>query len=326
MLLVIAGLALVALTAFDVFVTTISMHGGGPVTARLSDRLWRPLARTGRLSHRVLSWYGTAMLPIMVGTWTLLLYVGWTLVFLGYPEAVVNAPTGEPVGAGQRVYFTGYVLTTLGNGELRPGSAAWQACTVATALSGLGLITLAITFATPVINGVVQKRQVAQTITGFGSTAEEVLENAWDGTGFSALTTHLANLVPELTTLAQQHVAYPVLHYFHSEVRATALAPSIAVLDDALTLLRHGVAPRCRIDLVTLGTAATAVGVLLGALEAAHIKSEEASPDAPPLFLLERMGVPTVDHDDYTRALAAMQDRRALLLAFVRSDGWSWEP
>jgi len=47
------------------------------------------------------------MLPVILLTWTLLLYVGWTLVFLGRPEAVVNATTGEPVGWPQRLYFTG---------------------------------------------------------------------------------------------------------------------------------------------------------------------------------------------------------------------------
>ncbi|MGI8574574.1 MAG: hypothetical protein ACR2MA_04360 [Egibacteraceae bacterium] len=81
--------------------------------------------------------------------------------------------------------------------------------TVGVSLSGLGIITLAITFATPVMGAMVRKRQVARTIIGFGASSSDVLRNGWDGTSFSSLTTHLANLVPELAALAQQHVAYP---------------------------------------------------------------------------------------------------------------------
>ncbi|MBA2414493.1 MAG: hypothetical protein H0V64_01050 [Geodermatophilaceae bacterium] len=107
MIVTIAGLVLVALAIVDEYVTTLSLHGGGPLSGRLVARLWGPAARSGRIGHRVLERYGALMLPVILLTWTLLLYVGWTLVFLGRPEAVVNATTGEPVGWPQRLYFTG---------------------------------------------------------------------------------------------------------------------------------------------------------------------------------------------------------------------------
>jgi hypothetical protein len=159
-------------------------------------------------------------------------------------------------------------VTTLGNGELRPGGPLWQAFTVTAAFSGLVLITLAITFVMPVLGAVAHKRQVAggRWITGLGATPAEILANGWDGRGFSALTTHLANLVPELMALAQEHQVYPVLHYFHAPDRSTALAPAIAVLDDALVLLDHGAAPEHRLDRVTMATSVSAVDVLLQAL------------------------------------------------------------
>lgn len=326
MILGVVGVALVVLAVVDQYLTTLTLQGGGPVTSRLVAGLWRPAARSRRISHRVLQRYGALMLPVILGTWLVLLYTGWTMFFLARSDAVVVASTGEPVGSLPRLYFVGYVLTTLGNGELRPGDGYGQVGTVAAALCGLALITLAITFVMPVLDAVVHKRQVARTVVGLGATSRDVLANGWDGRGFSAMTTHLANLVPELTSLAQQHVAYPVLHYFHTPDRVTALAPAISVLDEALTLIRHGVAPEHRLDAVTTRTTATAIEVLLEALDAAHIDAADRAPDPPPLSTLVELGIPTVEPAGYEAAVAGLAGRRALLLAFVASDGWTWEP
>ena len=59
----------------------------------------------------------------------------------------------------------------------------------------------------------------------FGETPADILGNAWNGNTFEPLTIHLANLAPSLSRLAQQHMAYPILHYFHSAERSLALAP-----------------------------------------------------------------------------------------------------
>lgn len=44
----------------------------------------------------------------------------------------------------------------------------------------------------------------------------------------------------------QQHFTYPVLHYFHSGDEASAVAPNLVNLDDALLLLNSGVAAEVR--------------------------------------------------------------------------------
>ena len=318
------GLVLVAVAVVDQYVTTIAVRGGGPLSSRVVDMLWRPAVRSRRMTHAILSWYGTLMVAAIVLTWIVLLYTGWSLVFLSHPDAVVSATTGEPVGLWERLYFTGYVVTTLGNGELRPGGLPWQIGTLLAALSGLGVITLAITFIMPVLGAVVHKRQVARTIHGFGATPADIVANGWDGTGFTALATHLANLVPELASLAQQHMAYPVLHHFHSEDRRTALAPMIAVLDDALTLLRYGVKPKHRLDAITLRATAEGVEVLLEALGAAHIDPSSDPPDEPSIDILRGMDIPTVADDEYADATSELAQRRCLLIAFVASDGWHW--
>lgn len=81
-------IALVAVT--DVYITTISMRGAGPLSGRVMSTLWRPAVRSTRFSHWALQVYGSLMLPLAVAMWATLLYVGFTLVCLGDPDGVVR--------------------------------------------------------------------------------------------------------------------------------------------------------------------------------------------------------------------------------------------
>lgn len=82
--------------------------------------------------------------------------------------------------------------------------------------------------------------------------------------------------------------------------------------------------PSHRLDPVTLHTSTAAIDVLLAALHAAHIDPAARAPDPPPLAVLDRVGVPTVAEQRYLDEVDGLTDRRALLLGFVKSDGWSW--
>lgn len=55
--------------------------------------------------------------------------------------AVRDAANGEPAGLVDRLYFTGYTVFTLGNGDFKPGSGIWQIATGAAAGTGLFLVT-----------------------------------------------------------------------------------------------------------------------------------------------------------------------------------------
>ena len=319
---VLVGFAIVVGTLLEVFVTTVSMRGAGPVTSRFTNLLWRAVATRGKVGHRSLEMFGSFLVPLVVALWTVLLYLGWSLVFSGEPGAVVSASTGAPASLLERVYFTGYTISTLGNGELRPGEGLWQIFTVLASLSGLTLITLAITYVAPVLDAVVRKRQVARVIHGYGKTTEDALRQGWDGQSFDRMTTHLANLAPELAGLAQQHMAYPILHYFHSADRNSALAPAVAVLDEAVALIGYGVAPAHRLDPITHGSIVAALNNLLEALAVAHISPVDGPMDPPDVACLDRLGIPRVDNDTWRAGSAGLGERRALMQAFLHSDGW----
>ena len=320
-----AGVILILVTLYDVVKTTLGMQGGGPLTERLSKGLWGGALRVHRArpAHGLLSWMGTIILLAVAGLWALSIWLGWTLLFSADPGAVVSASTGERAGFWATAYFAGYTVITLGIGDYRPVGAPWQLATAAAAFTGFFIVTLSITFLVPVLSAVVQKRGVALLVSSLGSTPEDIVTRAWNGGDCSALSSHLGVLIPQLTTLGQRHLAYPVLHYFHSASRDTAVALKVAVLDEALSYLEWGV-DDCGVPDVTLTALRKIIGEYLRTLSTAFIDPAEGAPPPAPLEALCAKGVRIKSEEDYYRALEAHAKRRELLVALVETDGWAW--
>jgi hypothetical protein len=128
-----------------------------------------------------------------------------------------------------------------------------------------------------------------------------------------------------ISRAGHRHLTYPSLHYFHSTERLGALAPSVATLDEAMTVLAHAVAPALRPDNVVLRPARGSVLELLETLHRAFVDPATDPPPPPSLERLRRAGVPTVSDAEFADAVAGIEKRRRLLLALVEADGWVWE-
>lgn len=323
----ILGIASLIFVVVDVVWTTLFLAGGGPMTSRLSNSIWQRLLERhhARADYQLPNAAGLWIILFNIAVWFLLIWVSWTLIFNMSAGAVVATSSGDPADFWARAYFTGFTLITLGVGDYRPVGALWQMATILAAANGFFLVTLAITYLLPLIQAVVQKRQTAAWISSLGQTPEEIVLGAWTGSDFGRLGDHLVSLTPRLMELGQSHLAYPVLHCFHSGERETAVAPSIAALDEAVSILRHGVAIHIRPDgptLIPLHAAITKFLTTLGGV------SEQEKMDAPPEPSLERLrahGIPVRDDADFLQEMTELTDRRRLLLALVRSEGWSWE-
>ena len=275
--LVVAGLAVVGLTLSDLFSTTLSVSSvNGIVSGKIADFLWRQALRL-RLSHRTMRTVGLLIVVGLVIGWSLALWTGWSLVFAGAGDAIVRSTSGASASVADRVFFAGYLVSTLGNGDITAAATAWQLVTVLASISGLISVTLAITFLVPVAQGVVHRRQIAATIAGLGTTPKDLLERSFDGEGFAPLGEHLTTLISELHLLTQRHMAYPVLHYFHSVERHVAIAPMTAVLDESLLLIEQGTSDH-GLNPLTLRATRDAVAELLRLLEDAFIHPADEGP------------------------------------------------
>lgn len=322
--LLLAGAAVVAVVMVDALLTTAAVgRPWGPLTGRAASLLWGLALRSGR--HWVLESAGVLLTTAMIGTWLVLLWAGWSLIFSAHPEAVLTEGDGEPAGGWARVYYAGYTLYTLGNGEFVPGGPAWQLLAIVALLNGLGLATLGLTYLMPATSAATERRNVAAFIASLGGRPDAILLNAWERGSFGELAGHLGMLAPELSLLSQRHLAYPVLHFFYSTELQTAAAPMIARLDEAVMLLRVAVAAD-----VTVPRSATlplhgALTHFLDTLQSAFIEPAEEEPPLPSLRRLREAGIPVVDDTTFAERVADLAERRRLLLALVRKDARSWD-
>ncbi|MEA2603722.1 MAG: hypothetical protein QOF89_4714 [Acidobacteriota bacterium] len=316
------GIGLILLVVFDVIWTTLRLAGAGPLTSWVTDALWRLSLRVTS-THQGLALAGFSVVLFTVSLWLGLDWLGWTLVLGLDPGAVVASQGGQPAGFLERAYFAGSLLITLSNNDYKANGLGWQLVTNIAAANGFTLVSLIITYLLPLVSGVRQRREIAVYLSTLGRSPQDILLRAWNGSDFGRLPDHLVALTMPMVSLGQGHLAYPVLHCFHSPDREAAIAPSLAMLDESLTLL-EGVAPDLRPDPVTLYPLQGAIEQLLATLEEAHVEPESVPPKPSSLEALRQAGIRTESDEEMERRVATLSRRRRLLLGLVEEEGWQW--
>lgn len=323
----ILGLLLLFAVIVDLLWTTLWPDGSaGPLSARLSTWAWRLLRRLGGRNSLGLSLAGPLILMLVLLSWVLLLWGGWTLLFAGAQHSLVDTTSQQPVDWAGRIYFVAYAMFTMGNGEYSPANGTWEIATSLTTASGMLLITMAVSYVLSVLSAVNHKRSFAGSVTGLGADSEELVRSGWNGQDLTTLDLPLSGLAAQLSTLAEQHKAYPVLHYYHSAQTKSASAVAVAILDEALTLLRFGVPDDCRPNTAIVESARATIAGYLDTLHSAFIEPASEAPPPPDLDRLRAAGIPTVSDEAFQQALDGLQDRRRRLLGMVRADAWRWPP
>ena len=310
------GFLLIAFVMADLMASTIQ-GGEGRFTHYIQQGICQLSSGfyqlTGRRSFLV--WSGAVVILVTTATWTALLWLGWLLVFMSAPEAVLNGQTLEPAGFWGRVYFAGFAISTLGVGDFQAGGSLWRVLTVLAALNGFFLLTFSITFVVPVAQAQSLRRRVALRIYRAGATTEALLRSQPEGE--SPLQDLLSDLLPDLIQLEHIHRANPVLHRFHGPPREEAIELGMAALDEALSVLEvaDGAKPR------GFRAARDAIGGHLDTLAAAWVTPASEPPPAPPFEVLKGDRQAS---EDFQERLEALQRRRCLLKALVERSGWFW--
>lgn len=321
-----SGTALLLLAVSDLL-WTVFLEGAPPITRRVGHFLIRRAfaAQRRHMSRRVVAAGGLIAVVGTLLTWTLMVWAGWALVFSASKSALVEASTLAPADGWARVYFAGYTIFTLGLGDYKPVGHGWEMATSIAAGSGFLMFGLALAYLMAVVPAATQKRQTALCIWALGKSPDDIIVRAWNGVDTTAIGPHLVSLVPMLALMGESHLSYPILHYFHSTKRSASLAASVATLDEALTILECGMQQGCSLDLPSLGAVRTAITEFLQTLQPALIEPEEQAPPLPSLKTLRDMGVPAVDDALFAESLGGLSDRRKLLHALVRNEGWTWQ-
>ena len=149
---------------------------------------------------------------------------------------------------------------------------------------------------------------------------------AWDGEQISSsLGSTLTAMGSQLSKLAEQHLTYHVLHNFHAKDPRRAALVGVARLDEALTLLEHGVAPEQRPDPFVTRQMRAHIDRLAEVVAAVHVTSHDVeTPAGPERTTLALVGIPLAPEDEFDEAVRRLAPRRRQLHALVVGSGWSW--
>lgn len=323
--LFILGTSVTIFTVVDLIWTTLWIDGGaGPISKRIARVTWMMTKKISKNRKGLFNIVGPLILVFTLLSWVLLLWLGLTVLFSSDPNSIVKTTFDGPVMWYERVYFTGFSLFTLGIGDYSPQPGLWQIITAINSGMGILLLTLGASYTISVISAVVKKRAVARTITGLGENSTEIIQKAWNGEDFYQLDLFLMNVSSQITELTQQHQAYPLLHYYHSQKPDESSAVGIAILDDLLTILYYGLDDKSTVNMTLLNEARSSIGTYLEAMTSAFIKQAETVPPAPTLSNLKGESVPLVSEDTFSKQIDSISQRRKQLLGAVQADNHEW--
>ncbi len=243
LLAVVAGVFIILATLMSAVRTVIVPRG---VPVRLGRRVFRVMRwifelRVGRDASyvrrdRIFALYAPVTLLVLLITWMVLEYLGYTLVYLGIGI--------EPVSEAFEV--SGSSLFTLGFShpdDLAPTLVAFTQAAV-----GLLLLTLLIAYL-PMLYGVFSRREAAVTSlearAGAPPSAAEFIERLWRIEFFDHLSDVWTRWEDWFVELAETHTSFPALAFFRSpEPDHSWITAAGTVLDTAAITISAVERPR----------------------------------------------------------------------------------
>jgi hypothetical protein len=320
------GATVLAVTAIDLVSTTLGVSGAGVITGRLTHWIWEGCLALHKAirSHKMLAKIGPGLLASGVVMWVTLVWSGWTLIFCSAPDSVLSAQTRTPATVEQRGYYVAAAMFTVGNTEYVPNGPVWRTATVLAAGSGLATVTVAITYLLEVVSALVMKRTFGAYISSLGGAPPKIIARAWNGEKFEGLEPHLVELTQMVEMLTQQHLAYPILHYFHNKTAGMAATTRLAALHEVLLLLGDGVVQEQRLPPLCIEPLRDALRQSAAIIAYEFIDPAGQPPEPPELAILRERNIPTVGEAEFRAAVAQQEETRRALLGMLHNDGWSW--
>jgi hypothetical protein len=322
-----AGLFFIFMVFQDLVTTTLSFQGGGRITNFISEKLWRLCLMMAKRNGRapILEKVGHTLLIVIILTWVAGMWIGAFLLLQSDPASVLDSNTDAITTAWEKLYFAGYTLSTMGNGDYKPGSYVWDIVTNLLAFSGLAFITISITYIMPVLSAVILQVKLSVFINSMGDTPQQILINGWNGKNFDRLLKNDATMAELLIQHSENHKAYPIIHYFHNSDLKKAIILNIAMLDEAINMLTHVVEKSTRPDQKDISLLRGSLDFYLEVLKQDQHIETNAMPSPPNWSVLEQESIP-LDTDclhDFD-SNEKLNSRRRIFAHLLKEDGWDW--
>lgn len=322
--LLISGIIILIVVSIDILTTILKLSGGGLISNGVSRVIWRIFRNLGgnKARSKVLNYAGISILVFLFMSWVFALWLGYSLIYLSDEGSVVDTSTEVPSNWIGKIYYVGYSLTSLGNGDLKSGSDTWRIVSNLMGFNALFFLSLAISYYIPVLDAIIKKRILAAYIYQVGSTPLEFVENSWDGESFEMAYTEFQTLQQMILEHSENHLAYPILDYFHSNDPKYNSIRNIAVLDEAISIVRvyeldkspksyYWIRMKRSLDAYLNETTGEVRMESTTSPDFAYEKSIDLQ-----LFKINRFN---------PDLLANLESRRKTLYHITTNDGWTWD-
>jgi len=267
---------------------------------------------------------------MMVGVillWHLLLSLGWYLIFAVHSDSVISNSTGATTDLMQKFYFVGTTLSSVGYGDYVPSTFPWTLLSNLAALTATLIITTALSYFLPVLAAGIERKQTAEGIFGVGHCVEEFIEVAWVGRSRGTLDSYLLNSVlSRIDQLSHRHLAYPILHFFHSPSLDKSTSRAILLLSDSIFLIGKGTSVEDRPPASLLRLAERTIDNFVELTDSGVSTPEDGDPKNFPqslsLDVLKEHNLQTVSDQEFQTAIEEYLPKRKRLVMLCDMDGW----
>lgn len=234
------GIVLLALLFYDVLITVFHPQGrGGPISRAQNSAVWTVFRALGRRSDGSIRWKllgfcGPVMAVLTIATWGVVLVLGFALIFYPWIQSFPVSPGTATTPWTTALYYSGYVGSTLGVGDVVPPTPALRLLTVAESWCGFVLIPVSITYVLAVYRELGFASTLSLSVSGFFRHGPEAVRARARDSRDDDIAIWARETASGLLRITQAHAQYPILHYFHSVEPDQALLVQVRHLIDFL--------------------------------------------------------------------------------------------
>lgn len=230
------GSVILLLVIYDFFYTTLSGSGAGFISKQVAFLSYFLIRKSWGIFGRKVFNYGGMVVNLCVLTvWILLVWFGLYLVFSFNPEAIVSS-NGRTATWVERLYYTGYILSTLGIGNFKPVTGFFEVLTSIFSFFGFIFFTSSMTYLISVSSAVISKRMLTRSIGNLGKNPEGMVKKLLSLEKNYYLQ-QVLNLQEMIDKHSINHQAYPVVHFFSSSKKEACLSLNLTRFDEAVSAL-----------------------------------------------------------------------------------------
>lgn len=224
------GAGLIAIALRDVFHALFHPSGRGSISELLPKIIWRRSFR--KLAKRcpgMLTLGGPTTVLAVILSWTVLLTVGWALIYWPYlPDGFLFATGLEPSNQDGPVDALYLSLATLGYGDITPTGGVLRILVPLEALLGFGLLTAGLSWVLSIYPALSRRRTFAHEIALTRRAESEIGARGMEaGTAERVV---LGDFAARLIWVRADMVTFPITYYFHSTDENDSLPANVPYL------------------------------------------------------------------------------------------------